>query len=408
MVQSGLMTFISAAVLGLVLLASPQTPDRRAEAERLARSGAYAQALKEFQTLAAANPEDVDARLWIGRLHSWMGHPERAAGVFQSITATHPQNVDALIGLGDALTTSGRFQDAADALNRAEAIAADNSAVLAAQGRLHRVSGRPTLALAYYQRALALDPGNAEARRVYEALTAERAHRLEGAYDFEHFNTADPNTHAGTVELNMRANDKLRLFGRGQRIRKFGLDENRGGGGIEWFARRDVHIRAGALFGGSPVVLPESDVSFDLEYYTGRVALLGGVRYLNFNTSSTWLWTPGATISLTDRAAVTLRYYHSKSMFDDLLLDALNDGYSARVTGRVAHRFWVDAGYERGFEGLALITTERLSQFESKNVSAGVRFDATPRTSIGGAFGYQRREGDVRVSTAFINLIQRF
>ena len=402
------MTFISAAILGVVLLASPQTPDRRVEAERLARSGAYAQALKEFQTLAAANPDDIDARLWIGRLHALMGHPERAAEVFQAITAAQPKNLDALIGLGEARTTSGRFEEAADALKRAEAIAADNPAMLAAQGRLHRVSGHPTLALAYYQRALALDAGNVEARRAYEALTAERAHRLEAEYDFEHYNTLDPNTHAGTVELNMRASDAVRVFGRGQHVRKFGLDENRGGGGIEWFARRDVHIRAGALFGGSPIVLPDGDVSFDLEYYRGRVALLGGVRYLHFNSSSTWLWTPGVTISLTDRTAVTLRYYHSKSMFDTLLLDQLNDGYSARITGRVARRVWADAGFERGFEGLSFITSERLSQFDSANLTAGVRFDATPRTSIGGAYGYQKREGDTRVSTALLNLIQRF
>jgi hypothetical protein len=86
----------------------------------------------------------------------------------------------------------------------------------------------------------------------------------------------------------------------------------------------------------------------------------------------------------------------------------LNDGFSARVTGRVARRFWVDAGYQRGFEGFTLITQERLSQLDSDNFSAGLRFDATPRTSVGGTYGYQRRDADVRVSTLLINLIQRF
>jgi YaiO family outer membrane protein len=401
------MTLITAAILGVVLLAPPQTPDRRAEAERLARSGAYAQALKEFQTLAAANPDDIEARLWIGRLHTSMGHPERAAEVFESIVATQPQNLDALIGLGDALTTSGQFEEAGDALNRAEAIAADRPALLAAQGRLHRNSGHWTLALAYYRRALALDPANVEARTAYAALTAERAHRLEAAYDFEHFDTADPDTHSGTVEVNLRAGEGVRLFGRGQHIRKFELDENRAGGGVEWYARRDVHLRAGALFGGD-TVLPESDTSVELEYSHRRVAVLAGFRYLHFDTSSTWLWSPGVTFPLNDRVALTLRYYHSNSKFDTLLLDQLNDGYSARVTARVGRRFWIDAGYERGFEGLTLITVERLSQLDSNNVSAGVRFDATPRTSIGGAYGYQRRENDARVATALINLIQRF
>ena len=67
------MTFISAAIVGLALLATPQAQDQRAEAERLARSGAHEQALKEFQALAALNPDDIEARLWIARLHvlSW-------------------------------------------------------------------------------------------------------------------------------------------------------------------------------------------------------------------------------------------------------------------------------------------------------------------------------------------------
>jgi tetratricopeptide (TPR) repeat protein len=193
-----------------------------------------------------------------------MGHPERAAEVFQSIAAAQPQNVDALIGLGDALTTSGQFEQAGDALNRAEALAADRPALLVAQGRLHRASGHSTLALAYYQRALALDPGNREAQQASAALTAERAHRLEAAYDFERFSTDAPDTHAGTVEVNMRAGEAIRLFGAGQHIRKFDLDEDRGGGGIEWFARRNVHLRAGILFGGD-LVLPGVDTSFELE-----------------------------------------------------------------------------------------------------------------------------------------------
>ncbi|MEO8076296.1 MAG: tetratricopeptide repeat protein [Acidobacteriota bacterium] len=401
------MSFIAAAILGTILLAPPQAADRRAEAERLAQSGSYAQALKEFQTLAAANPDDIPARLWIARLHALMGHPERAAEVFQSITATEPRNVDALIGLGDALTTSGQFDRAGEALKRAEAVAADRPAMLAAQGRLHRLSGHPTLALAYYQRALALDAGNLQARRAFDELTADRAHRLEASYDFEHFNTLDPDTHSGTVSVNLRAGEAVRLFGGGQHLRKFDLDENRGGGGIEWFARRDVHLRAGALFGGD-TILPQSDTSVDLDFSRGRLALLGGFRYLHFDTSATWLWTPGVTVTLNDRAAVTVRYYHSNSTFDNLLLDQLNDGYSFGFTGQLGRRAWLDLGFERGFEGLPLITVERLSQLDSNNFSAGVRFEVTPRTSIGGAYGYQRREADTRVSTMAINLVQRF
>lgn len=402
------MTLISAAILGVVLLASPQAPEQRAEAERLARSGAHAEALKQFQALAALNPDDIEARLWIARLHTWMGHPQRAADVYQSIVAAQPRNVDALLGLGEALTSAARFREAADALNLAESLAADRPAVLIAQGRLHRAAGRTTLALAYFQRALALEPGNTEARMALDSLRADRAHRIEGSYNFERFSTDVPDTHAGTIEVNARAADSVRLFGGFQHIRKFSRDEDRGGGGIEWFARHDIRFRAGALFGGDTLVLPEADTSVALDFYRPRVAWLASFRYLRFSTSSTYVWSPGLTISLNDRLAITVRYYHSESDFTEFRAITGHDGYSLVATSRVGRRLWVNGGYARGFEGLAIITSERTSQFGADNLSVGARFDATPFTSIAGAYEHQWREADTRVATAMIHLIQRF
>src|SRR4029079_17833849 len=79
------MILISTAILGVMLLGSPQAQDPRAEAERMSNSGNYSAALKQFQALAAANPDDIEARLWIARLHAQKGHPENAGDVYTSI-----------------------------------------------------------------------------------------------------------------------------------------------------------------------------------------------------------------------------------------------------------------------------------------------------------------------------------
>ena len=100
------MTSMAILVLA-VSFSAPAGQDPRAEAERLARSGARQQALERFQALAAANPADIAARLWIGRLHLEMNQPVRAVAVYESIVATEGQNVDALVGLGVALTRAG-------------------------------------------------------------------------------------------------------------------------------------------------------------------------------------------------------------------------------------------------------------------------------------------------------------
>ena len=104
------MILISSAILGVVLLTTPQAQDQRAAAERLANSGAYAEALKQFQSIAAANPDDIEARLWIARLHAKLGHPEHAVDVYRSILAVQPQHVDALIGAGESLVALGSIE----------------------------------------------------------------------------------------------------------------------------------------------------------------------------------------------------------------------------------------------------------------------------------------------------------
>jgi tetratricopeptide (TPR) repeat protein len=264
------MTLISAAILGVTLLAFPQAPDQRAEAERLANSGANAAALKQFQALAAANPDDIEARVWIARLHSRMGNPEHAVAVYRSIVAVQPQHVDALTGLGSALVTLGRLKEAADALNRAEALAADRPDVLTAQGRLHQAGNHTTLALAYYLRALALDPANADARAASDALRASRAHRVELDYDFQHLNGGIDNAHVGTFEVNARVSDAVRIFGRGQVQSAFSVDEQRAGGGVEWSITPHAWVHAGALFGADTAYLPETDGFVEASLAAGR------------------------------------------------------------------------------------------------------------------------------------------
>jgi tetratricopeptide (TPR) repeat protein len=228
-------------VMSAALMAAPQTAagqppaaEPRAQAEQLARSGAYRAALERFQALAAANPDDVDARIWIARLHGWMGDDRRAVDVYQSVLATSPRHVEALVGAGDALIRLGRQKEAGDLLSRAETAAPDNAAVLAAQGRLHAAAGHADLAVAYYERALALDPGAAIAREELQAIRRERAHRLEFGYFFEHFNEDIPDPQAGFGSVDVRLNEQFRVSGTVQHERKFSQSETRGGAGVEW------------------------------------------------------------------------------------------------------------------------------------------------------------------------------
>jgi len=401
------MILISAAVLGMTLLVPPQASDQRAEAERMANSGNYAAALKQFQAIAAANPDDIESRLWIARLHARLGHPEHAVDVYRSILAVQPQHVDALVGLGQSLTTLGRLGEASDALSRAEALSADRPAVLVAQGQLHQAANRTTLALAYYERALALDSSNAEVRALADALRAERGHRIEMDYNFQHFNTDVADSHTGTFELNARANDSLRLFGRGQVESLFDVSEGRAGGGLEWSMTRTAWLRAGALFGFDPVYLPKSDVFFEAGVQQGRARWGVLVQRAIFEGSDLWIGGPELTVRLTGGIETFIKYFHGQAAVDSVTNDIGTDTVALGISGPVTKQFRLGTGYTHGIDRLDWLTSDRIT-FEADTFALRGAWTFTPFVTLEVGYDFQTRPDDVKVKRARAGLTYRF
>jgi tetratricopeptide (TPR) repeat protein len=401
-------------VMSVALAAAPQagsqqTPaEPRAQAEQLARSGAYRAALQRFQALAAANPDDVDARLWIARLHSWMGHDARAVDVYESILATNPRHIDAMIGAGDALIRLGRRREAGDVLARAETAAPDNAAVLAAQGRLHAAAGHSDLALAYYQRAMTIDPSAATASDELAALVRERAHRVELGYFFEHFNvedTPDPQAGFGTVDL--RLTEDLRVSGTVQHERKFSQSETRGGAGVEWLAGAAVRIRAGALFGGDTLVLPKTDGYGGISYRRGRATWSFDLRFAEFEFADVQIGGAGLQLALPRRTDTWVRYYRFSTDYESQSSDIVHS-WVLGVSGHPAPRWTIGAEYTRGPDHLEMLTIDRLGAFESNTYSTFVELLVRPMLSVHARYDYQDRPSEVRVHRAGLQLIRRF
>ena len=405
-----MLTFPFAALaltLALVTPQAAQSQDARAEAERLARSGEYAEALKRFQAIVAANPSDIAARIWIGRLHLEMEEPRRAAAVFESIVATEPQNVDALIGLGRAHTASGRTREAADALNRAEALAADRVDVLVAQGRLHTAGGRSALALAYFARAAALEPTNVEIRRLADAVRAARAHYIDAQYDFQHFNTLRDDTHTGGAEVNLRVTDSFRVFGRGQTHRAFDAYENRGGGGIEWLPHHRIWIRGGALFGADAIDLPDVDVFGSLVHRGERAHLGFDLRFVDFEGASLWIGGPTLSVDITDRSTAYFAYHWGSADFD-LDTSESNNNVTVGFKSRIGERASGMVEYRHGFDRLDWLTLDRLASPDANTISFGVDFDLTPFVMLGGRYDYSDRLEETTVQRATARMVFRF
>jgi len=401
------MTMMPVLVLTALLAAQP-APDQRAEAERLARTGAHAEALARFQALVAENPEDVGARIWVGRLHFWMGHADWAEAVFRSVLSSHPDHVEAIVGLGAAITADDRPEEAIAVLDRAEALAPDDADVLAALGRAYLTAGHLRLAGAYYTRARLLRPADPDIRDGDERIRRIAGHRVEALGFFESFDFGVSDTWSGELEINLRVADGFRVFARGQQQRKFDETESRGGGGFEWRPNRRVTLVGRALLAPGALVLPESDVLGEVLYARKRLELTASARYADFDAARAWILSPGLTWWFSDRLAVTARYFHSETEFADSGGTSSNDSGLVRVRARLWPRVWVHGSYASGTESFETLSIDRLGEFRADTAGGGFQIDLPSLTTFAGAYEFQWRDNDTRMARVTVTLVQRF
>lgn len=402
------MILISSAVLGGLLLMTPQAQNQRAEAERLANSGEYAQALQQFQSVAAANPDDIDARLWIARMHAKLGHPEHAADVYRSILSVQPQQADALLGAGEALIALDRLNEASELLKQAEALSPDRPAILAAQGRLHHAANHTTLSLAYYNRALALDPNNAQLRAEADTVRAERAHRLEVDYDFQHPNTGQDDGHLGTFVLNARANDTVRVVAAGQTETLYGVSDQRAGGGFEFALSRKVNLNIGALFGFNPVYLPETDVYGEITYTDRRMTVGAVVRHAGFeDDSDVLLIGPELVARVSNSFEASITYLRGSSDASDGFSNISTDTVAIHLDGAVNKQVRLGLGYTHGIDRVDWLTSDRIG-LEADTLDIRGNFSITPFVGLEVGYAFQSRPADIQIHRARAGLTFRF
>jgi YaiO family outer membrane protein len=384
----------------------PGVPDR-ATAIELARGGLYLEALDAFRRLAAADPNDHEARVWIARLHGWMGHPDQAEEVYRSVLLENPNNLTALVGLGETLLARNAAREALVVLEDAERLAPDDAEVLALRGRAHRDVGETTRALAYMERAVAIQPSENHRRLLEQTLRFYR-HRIEATGLFEDFNENIDDTLATDVRANIRLNDRLRVFGRGQVQRKFGTREGRGGLGLEWRWTPATTLIAHALVGPGDHVLPRSDRLVEIDHTRGAIEWTAWYRYIEFPIARVSVLSPGVTWWPNDRLNLGIQVHLAfteiggSTSIEESTSGLVNAGY------RIYPRVWLNAGYARGVESFDTFSTDRLGEFQAHTISGGLRVDLASFRSILGVYEFQWREHDANMSRVTISLSQRF
>ena len=377
------------------------------DAERMARGGDTLRALDAFQALAAANADDFDSRVWLGRLLTRVGRRAEAIDLLQDVITRSPRHVDARVALGAALLTSGRADDAYAVVQDAEALAPDSADVLALKGRILRHLGHPGEAYVALDAAHALSPRDEDISLVRERTRRMIAHRAHVSIAQEA--SADiPEATIVDTEVDLHVDDTVRVSGRVQWQARAGFDDARGGGGVEWRLSRRVVGRGALLISPGAPRLARADAGGEIEVAAGRSQTTFGLRYLDFAGARVWIVAPAISVDLNDDVALAVRYYRSESEFRPFGRRAGND--SGAVIGRwqAARRLSLSAAYARGNESFDIVSVDRLGRFRADTVAGGVRIDLRSLTSCAVGVEHQWRTGDRQLTRVTFDLVQHF
>jgi len=287
---------------------SPSTD--RSLAEQLARAGQTVEALAIFERIVAANPTDVEVRLWIARLQLRMGRTDEGEAGFRAVVLEHPSDVDARIGLGVALTRRDAWREALEILTGAEPDAGENADLFGALGRAYRRAGDDRRAVVYFRRAMALAPGDPELAEAYEATI--RA--IGNAVEFEGLaESGVSDARSFSLTGSFRAKPRLLLEGIVRLQERGGSSDAIGGVGGIFRVNRSTNFQFRVGGGLNNVSLANGDAVAEVRHYLGPFELGFNFRYLSFTDAKVGSFSPILAWDTGERWRLAARYTYSLS-----------------------------------------------------------------------------------------------
>jgi len=399
-------TIVLAAMLITAALGQAAGSDK-ARAIELARQGHTAAALQLFERVAALDPADAEAKLWIGRLDLRLGRVDKAEALFRAVIAEHPGDVDALVALGAALTRRGAWQEALTVLEQAERDAGANADVYAAIARASRRGGDNRRALEYFKRAVAVAPDDPDIRDAYEALALSYGHGLaiEG---FGQRVTPGSTVGSGSMATTIRAAPRLHLEGIVRAQAGDGYSDAIAGAGVMWRDGRATTLSVRASGGSGNVAMPNADAGGEVLHYAGIVEIGASVRALWFAGAHVIALSPLLAVDAGGRWRLDGRYTFSRTRFARVSPPGGDHSALARATLRGWRRLWLNGGYAYGIESFEDLTRDRIGRLDAHTALGGLRVNLRSLTLVSATWEHQWRPNHAALNRVTLTLAQFF
>jgi tetratricopeptide (TPR) repeat protein len=164
------------------------------------RLGEFEAALGYIQTHLGRHPKDPDARAFRGKLLLKLGRPESALKELTELQRAHKSHLGVLLNLADCLKACRQYEQAEKHYERACQLL-PRAYTLIKKGVNLFLGGKSEKAMAEFEQAIALDPGDHEAHLMKGLALAKLRRVCEAQLVFEHIITEMPLTRSAPKAL---------------------------------------------------------------------------------------------------------------------------------------------------------------------------------------------------------------
>lgn len=369
-------------------------PDWQTEVRAKAQMHQLTAALTIVDQRLQADPSDMEAHGWRGRLLAWQGQWTAAEAEYRLVLERSPNDTEILCGLADVLLWQGENKEALGIIDQASTIDGKDTEILLRRARILQALANPSEARRQYQEVLALHPENQEARAGLTALSEEEKYELRMGADGSTFNSIGP-AEDEVIFLTSHWTPRFTTTFNTGMYERFGQAAANLVTSATFRPTKNDSLTAGGAIGNHQSIIPESETFF--EYGHGLHFSNPWVQGLEASYGQHWFWYEGAHV-LVLRAAQL--YYLPKDWTWTISVTGARSGF----TGTGVE--WVPSGYARlgfplrrklsgnvlfanGTEDFAQI--DQIGHFSARTYGGGVKYRLAPGSDVTGYFARQDR-----------------
>jgi len=394
-------------LLGIGLLCLPisgqqLTSSWREEVRRCVEAHDWSAAMDIVDREVARAPGDMDVRAWRARVLTWSGKLAEAEREYHEILTAVPNDPDNWMGLASIYSRQGRTREALETLDRAVLLDPKRADIHAARAAALRALGIRDQAKSEYDRALALDLTNTEARAGLLSLRDVPRHELRIGANTDLFNFADANQDQG-VSLISHWSTRWTTGIAAQGYHWGGIDAAKVVASLTGKLPGWGALTVGGATAHDNGVIPKDEGFFNYdqgfklhgsEFFRGLEVVYGQhwywystARILTVNETTVfylprdWTWSLGLIEARSHFSATDAEWRPSEMTRLGFPITSWED---RRLAGNVF--------FASGTENFAQV--DQIREFSSQTFGGGLRLQLTGQQDLTGFAAYQKRSGD--------------